>query len=49
MSFVLQVLANSPEVMTKLQEEVDEKFTSVEFSSDNYAEVKVRKVYIYLH
>ena len=41
MSFVLQTLATRPDVMTKLQEEVDDKFANVALHEDNYQEVKV--------
>ncbi|XP_075245186.1 cytochrome P450 4C1-like isoform X2 [Convolutriloba macropyga] len=40
MSFVLQTLATRPDVMTKLQEEVDDKFANVALHEDNYQEVK---------
>ena len=41
MSFVLQTLATRPDVMTKLQEEVDDKFANAALHEDNYQEVKV--------
>ena len=41
MSFVLLVLSNHPEVMKKLQDEVDEKFAGVEMSQENTSAVKV--------
>ncbi|XP_063711053.1 cytochrome P450 4V2-like isoform X1 [Symsagittifera roscoffensis] len=40
MSFVLQMLCNYPEVMQKLQEEVDEAFATVALEEENVQEVK---------
>ena len=44
MSFVLQILASYPEVMSKLQEEVDEKLGQVVISPDNVNQVKVSRI-----
>ena len=46
MSFVLLVLANSPDVMKRLQEEADEKLAGIDLkdtSEDNTQNIKVSK------